>query len=94
MNKKFIILFFLIIFTFFGCRRTIFADIGDNSINEGRFGITGLKKFAQSEEILSMVKKAGIKWSRLTIAWDSIEPVKGVYDWSTLDKAVIPLLKK
>jgi len=94
MHKKFISLVFLVFFIFFTWSKLLLADTNNKLIDEGRFGITGLKKPAQSEEALSIAKKAGITWTRLTVAWDAIEPVKGTYNWSTLDNAVIPLLKK
>lgn len=47
----------------------------------------------KDEQLVKLIKDAGIGWVRQVIRWDLIEPTKGRFEWAGLD-AAIKMLRK
>lgn len=56
---------------------------------EGFLGISGIQVTkSMSTSDFAFAGKLGIDWVRMAISWADVNPAKGVYDWSSTDRAV------
>lgn len=53
----------------------------------------GIQAGTLVDTLVARAAEIGVKWTRLGISWPSVEEEKGVYDWSSTDKAIDVALK-
>ncbi|MCX5715772.1 MAG: beta-galactosidase [Candidatus Omnitrophica bacterium] len=56
--------------------------------DDSPFGVCVDLNECKDVKAAEMIKAAGIKWVRHVVRWDLVEPEKGEFRWSDLDKAV------
>ncbi len=56
---------------------------------EGFLGVSGIKATKSlGVSDFAFAAKLGVGWVRMAVSWADMNPAKGVYDWSSADKAV------
>lgn len=53
----------------------------------------GIQAGAFDDQTLAKARAIGVKWTRITIGWDSVEKEKGKFDWSRYDSTLNALLR-
>ncbi len=53
----------------------------------------GIQAGAFDDQTLAKARAIGVKWTRITIGWDSVEKEKGRFDWARYDSTLDALLR-
>lgn len=58
------------------------------------FGLDDGGVLHSSDMTLDLAAETGVKWVRIAVEWDSVEAVRGTYDFTQLDKVLNPMIAK
>jgi len=61
----------------------------DYPVHSFTYSPFALHATGEREKVEQMVRDSGALWTRVGWVWNSIEPVKGQYDWKGIDKALL-----
>lgn len=77
-----------------GAAAQAFAPFGAPKKVASIFGLDDGGVLHTSEMTLDLAAETGVKWVRLSVEWDSVEAVRGTYDFTQMDNVLNPMIAK